>query len=393
MKDDNENIDTSKATGLLVLSHGSYYWGYGCGAQGETQGEICFNTSVTGYQEIITDPSYAGQIINFTMPHIGNVGVNDEDFEALLPQAKGVVMNAKPTAPSNYRSELSFHEWLERFGIIGLYGIDTRALTQDIRSHGGVGAILCHTPSGNIDLRFFLEQARTIASLEGIELTQKVGARKGQKWQSHKGGLWSPKDGYGSLQKSRFHVVAIDYGMKHALSRQLTAIGAEVTLVPPFAHLDDILSLEPDGVFLSNGPGDPHATSRFASATICGVIEKNIPLFGVCLGHQLLALALGAKTKKMTLGHRGGNHPVRVMHNGRVEITSQNHGFVVEDDNLPSCLEVTHRSLFDGSIEGIRLKDKPIFAVQYHPEASPGPHDASYLFGEFARDMREHKKA
>lgn len=383
-----------RPSAVLVLAHGSVYWGYGCGAEGLASGEICFNTSMTGYQEIMTDPSYAGQIINFTAPHIGNVGVNGEDEEAATPQAKGVVMTACPTEPSNYRASYSLDEWLSHHGIVGIYGVDTRAITQEIRIRGAVGAVLYHGIADTITIKEdeLLKQAGAIQSLQGKDLAKDVGSHRTWQWDGAKGGLWSHGEGYGSLQKKKFHVVAIDYGMKQALLRQLTAIGAEVTILSPQASMADIMSHKPDGVFLSNGPGDPEATAQMAVPVIQAVMKKNIPIFGVCLGHQLLAWAVGARTEKMALGHRGGNHPVRDEASGKIEITAQNHGFVVVDKNLPDHIIVTHRSLFDGSIEGIGDKKGSFFSVQHHPEASPGPHDAAHLFHHFADMMSNHQK-
>ena len=383
--------DDSVCTALLVLSHGTIYGGYGCGATGMVTGEMCFNTSMTGYQEIITDPSYAGQIINFTAPHIGNVGVNEEDHEARHPQARGVVMANRPTAPSNYRSVSSLHDWLVRHEIVGIYGVDTRAITQDIRERGAVGALLCHDERGQFDKDALLQRARDVSSLKGEDWASRVARAEARVWQD--GGVWHHGSGYEPHHtKGRFRVVAIDYGIKEALLRQLSAIGASITVVPPCASAQEILAHEPHGVFLSNGPGDPHATSRTSNGVIRELMAAGVPLFGVCLGHQLLALALGAKTEKMTLGHRGGNHPVRDERSGRVEITAQNHGFVVVEDSLPTGVTVTHRSLFDGTVEGIEIRGKPFFSVQHHPEASPGPHDAAHLFEEFASCMAAHHR-
>ena len=380
--------DDSVSTALLVLSHGAIYCGYGCGATGMVTGEMCFNTSMTGYQEIITDPSYAGQIINFTAPHIGNVGVNEEDHEARHPQARGVVMANCPTAPSNYRASSSLQDWLALHGVVGIYGVDTRAITQDIRMRGAVGALLCHDEKGQFDKESLLQQARGLSSLKGEDWAIRVAREEERVWQD--GGVWHHGSGYEPHQANGcFRVVAIDYGIKESLLRQLSAIGANVTVVPPTMSAREILAHEPHGVFLSNGPGDPSATSRTSNGVIRELMDAGIPLFGVCFGHQLLALALGAKTEKMTLGHRGGNHPVRDERSGRVEITAQNHGFVVVENSLPADVTVTHRSLFDGTIEGIEVQGKPFFSVQHHPEASPGPHDAAHLFAEFASCMTE----
>jgi carbamoyl-phosphate synthase small subunit len=373
------------ANAALVLGDGSVFWGRGVGATGITVGEVCFNTSMTGYQEIMTDPSYAGQIITFTFPHVGNVGANAEDIETLTPAARGLVLRADITAPSNYRASQSFDAWLESRSLVGIAGIDTRRLTRRIRDLGAPNGTLCHAADGKIDVADLLGQARDWPGLEGMDLAKEVTCRQTYSWDETR---WRHDGGYGRLETPRFHVVAVDYGAKRNILRLLASHGCRVTVVPATATAAEIHRHNPDGVFLSNGPGDPTATGEYAVPVLRDLLARQKPIFGICLGHQILALALGGKTRKMPIGHRGANHPVKDLATGKVEITSQNHGFCVLAETLPASAEVTHVSLFDGSNEGLRLKDKPIFSVQYHPEASPGPQDSHYLFQRFV-DMME----
>jgi carbamoyl-phosphate synthase small subunit len=383
------------ATGVLVLSDGTVLWGHGLGATGSAVGEVCFNTAMTGYEETLTDPSYAGQIITFTFPHIGNVGANATDIEARKPAARGLILRAAITAPSNWRAEQPLETWLKKNHLVGLAGIDTRALTARIRDRGAPNGVIAHAPDGKFDLDKLRKQAAAWPGLEGMDLAKEVTCEKAYEW---KEGVWSlegeAENSAHSLQPlASFHVVAVDYGAKLNILRCLVDAGCRVTVVPATATADDILRHKPDGVFLSNGPGDPAATGEYAVPAIKAVLERGIPLFGICLGHQLLALALGGKTRKMKLGHRGANQPVKDLLTGKVEITSQNHGFEVLEDSLPASAEVTHVSLFDGTNEGLRLKDKPAFSVQYHPEASPGPHDSHYLFKRFTDMIAKHKSS
>jgi carbamoyl-phosphate synthase small subunit len=372
-------------TAALVLADGNVFWGKGVGAAGVAVGEVCFNTSMTGYQEIMTDPSYAGQIITFTFPHIGNVGANPEDIETMTPAARGLVLRADITLPSNYRAAQHFDAWLRSHGLVGVSGIDTRRLTRRIRDLGAPSGALCHAPEGAIDVSDLAAKARQWPGLEGMDLAKEVTCRQTYSWDETR---WERGRGYSRLAAPRFHVVAVDYGAKRNILRMLASHQCRVTVVPATASADDILRHRPDGVFLSNGPGDPAATGEYAVPVIRDLLATGKPLFGICLGHQLLALALGGKTRKMAIGHRGANHPVKDLATGKVEITSQNHGFCVLPETLPQSAAVTHVSLFDGSNEGLRLKDKPVFSVQYHPEASPGPQDSHYLFQRFI-DMME----
>ncbi len=379
------------ATGLLVLADGSLVWGYGFGATGDAVGELCFNTSMTGYQEVMTDPSYAGQIVTFTFPHIGNVGTNDEDFEANSPHALGCVVREPVTPPSNFRSEQHFGAWMAQHGRIGLSGVDTRALTRRIREAGAPHVVIAHNENGQFDIDELLAKARAWPGLEGMDLAAQVTGDQTTTWDS---GIWQLGHGYAAENDGeRPHIVAIDYGAKRNIFRNLVKAGAKVTIVPAETPLDEILALQPAGVFLSNGPGDPAATGAHAVPVIQGLLERDIPIFGICLGHQLLALAAGATTIKMHQGHRGANHPVQRIgtgwdeSEGLVEITSMNHGFAVDSASLPDNVQETHKSLFDGSNCGIALKDKNAFGVQYHPEASPGPQDSFYLFEKFVRGL------
>lgn len=370
------------ATGVLVLASGDVLWGRGFGAEGAAVGEVCFNTAMTGYQEVMTDPSYAGQIINFTFPHIGNVGTNAEDIEATNPHALGCIVRQDVTDPSNFRNTQHFVQWMVQNGRIGLSGIDTRALTRLIRLKGAPNAVIAHNAKGQFDLAELLSQARGWPGLEGMDLAKDVSTLQSYGWGD---GLWTLKDGYAvnSANANGPRVVAIDYGVKRNILRNLVDAGAQVTVVPATASFDDILAHNPDGLFLSNGPGDPAATGEYAVPVIRQWLETKKPLFGICLGHQMLGLAVGAKTEKMHQGHRGANHPVKRLDDGRVEITSMNHGFAVDADTLPANARATHISLFDGSNCGFELTDQPAFSVQYHPEASPGPQDSHYLFEKF----------
>ena len=374
------------ATGLLLLADGTAIWGRGFGAAGAKAGEVCFNTSITGYQEILTDPSYAGQIITFTFPHIGNVGANAEDIEADVPRALGCIVREDVTNPSSFRSAQHFTQWLEANGQIGISGIDTRALTRRIREAGAPNAVIAHAPDGVFDMPALLAQAQGWAGLEGMDLAIEVTGADTRDWQ---GGIWTLGQGYaGAGEGDRPHVVAIDYGAKHNIFRSLVQAGARVTIVPAQTPVDAITALQPDGVFLSNGPGDPAATGVYAVPVIQALLERDVPIFGICLGHQLLGLAAGARTMKMHQGHRGANHPVKRLETGVVEITSMNHGFAVDAATLPANVIETHVSLFDGSNCGIAFTDRQAFGVQYHPEASPGPQDSFYLFETFVGGLK-----
>ena len=374
------------ATAALVLADGTTFWGYGLGAAAHTVGEVCFNTSITGYQEILTDPSYAGQIITFTFPHIGNVGTNDEDVETATPAALGLVIRANITAPSNWRAQGHLDRWLKQHRLPGISGIDTRALTARIRDLGAPSGALIHAPKGAIDIEALQKRAALWPGLTGMDLAKEVTCAKAYSWT---GGTWSIAHGYAKQPKPRFHVVAMDFGAKQNILRCLAQLGCRVTVVPASASAASILRRKPDGIFLSNGPGDPAATGEYAVPAIKTILDAQLPLFGICLGHQLLALALGAETRKMEIGHRGANHPVKDLRTGKVEITSQNHGFVVLGDSLPKGVEKTHVSLFDGSLEGLAVRGRPVFSVQYHPEASPGPQDSHYLFTRFIKLMEK----
>jgi carbamoyl-phosphate synthase small subunit len=381
-------------TAALVLSNGVIVNGFGVGAVGEAAGEVCFNTAISGYQEILTDPSYAGQIITFTFPHIGNVGVNPDDIEtsnlAASSGVRGCVMRAEVTEPSNYRARESLGKWLKARGIVGITGVDTRALTILIREQGMQNAVIAHDPCGAFDFDALLARARACPSMEGAELAKEVTSAQSYQWCER---TWVWNEGFSEQEAAEFHVVAIDFGIKRNILRCLGSAGCKVTVLPAYATSEEILAREPDGVFLSNGPGDPAATGEYAIPVIRDIIESGVPLFGICLGHQLLGLAAGARTVKMPHGHHGANHPVMDYTTGKVEITSMNHGFAVDRGSLPKGVEETHVSLFDGSNCGIRLCGKPVFSVQYHPEASPGPQDSHYLFTRFANLMRERKGA
>jgi len=377
------------ATAALVLADGTVLWGRGIGAAGKAIGEVCFNTSMTGYQEIMTDPSYAGQIVTFTFPHIGNVGANPEDVETGTTAARGLVLRDDITDPSNWRATRDFDDWLQSFGLIGIAGVDTRALTRRIRDAGAPTGVVIHAPDGDFDIAAALAEAQAWPGLEGMDLAKDVSCTQTYRWDQTR---WALGTGYGTLESPKRKVVAIDFGAKRNILRCLASTGCEVTVVPATATAEDVLSHGPDGVFLANGPGDPAATGTYAVPTIKALLDSGLPMFGICLGHQMLALALGAQTGKMARGHRGANHPVKDLTTGKVEITSQNHGFQVLAESLPDSVEVTHVSLFDGSNEGLRLKDRPVFSVQYHPEASPGPQDSHYLFQRFVDLIDAHKR-
>jgi carbamoyl-phosphate synthase small subunit len=376
---------TPRPTACLALADGTVFHGQGFGATGTTTAEVCFNTAMTGYQEIMTDPSYAGQIVTFTFPHIGNTGTNDEDDEASEPVAEGMVVKWDPTEPSNWRAAGRLTEWLTRRGRIGIGGIDTRRLTRAIRQQGAPHVALAHDPEGRFDIEALVAAARGFRGLVGLDLARGVTCAQSYRWDEMR---WAWPQGYVRQSAPVHRVVAVDYGAKRNILRCLASAGSEVTVLPATATAEDVLALDPDGVFLSNGPGDPAATGAYAVPMIRGVLERtDIPLFGICLGHQMLALALGARTIKMNHGHHGANHPVKDLETGKVEITSMNHGFTVDSQTLPAGVRETHVSLFDGSNCGIRLTDRPVFSVQYHPEASPGPQDSYYLFERFAAAM------
>ncbi len=377
-------------TAALVLADGTVFWGYGFGREGTAVGEVCFNTSITGYQEILTDPSYAGQIITFTFPHIGNVGTNAEDMETRKPASRGLVIREDITDPANFRAEGGLPEWTESVGLVGISGIDTRKLTRHIRTNGAPNGVIIYNKEGQFDIPALIAEAKAWPGLEGMDLAKEVTRSEKEEWCSTR---WTQAQGYGTLTEPLAHVVAVDYGAKDNILRCLAATGAKVTVVPADTSFDDIMALNPDGIFLSNGPGDPAATGEYALPVIKQLIETGLPIFGICLGHQLLALAFGGKTYKMHQGHRGANHPVQDLRSGKVEITSMNHGFSVDGDSLPKNVKISHISLFDKTVCGIECTDKPIFSVQQHPEASPGPQDSFYLFEQFMTLIQKHKKA
>ena len=382
--------NSQKNTGILVLENKKIFRGIGIGHQGEATGEVCFNTSLTGYQEIISDPSYAGQIINFTFPHIGNVGTNQEDFESDKIWTKGVIFNSEITSPSNYRSFQHLDAWLKKNKIVGITGLDTRSLTNFIRDKGAPKGTIAHSKKNKFHINKLTNSTIKWSGLKNLDLAEKVTTQKNYIWKGLR--TWRKEHGYRKNNQNSFHVVAIDYGIKKNILRYFSDFKCKVTVVSCKTTAEKILSLKPDGVFLSNGPGDPAATGKYAIKIIQNLIKKKMPLFGICLGHQILALALGGKTKKMKLGHRGANHPVKNLIKDNVEITSQNHGFEVVRENLPKNIQITHKSLFDNSIEGIRLKNNPVFSVQYHPESNPGPQDSVYLFQEFITNMKKNAK-
>jgi carbamoyl-phosphate synthase small subunit len=389
------------ATGVLVLANGDVIWGRGFGAEGEAVGEVCFHTAMTGYQEVLTDPSFAGQMICFTFPHIGNVGANPDDLEADDPHALGIIVREDVTQPSNFRAVENLDGWMKRHARIGLSGVDTRALTRRIRVGGAPNGVIAHSAEGKFDIPALLEMARGWPGLEGMDLAKAVSTETHYGWGAEApGGVWKLGFGYGEhgegpeshtesdLPAARPHVVAIDYGSKRNIFRNLVAAGSNVSVVPATATFEQVMALEPDGIFLSNGPGDPAATGEYAVPVIRQLLDTGKPLFGICLGHQLLGLAVGATTTKMFQGHRGANHPVQRLSDGSVEITSMNHGFAVERDSLPANVRETHVSLFDGSNAGLELTDRNAFSVQYHPEASPGPQDSLYLFERFVGSIK-----
>lgn len=380
----------ANATAVILFADGTTFFGRGFGAETKAVGEICFNTAITGYQETLTDPSYAGQIITFTFPHIGNVGTNADDMETINPAARGLIVREDVTEPSNWRAAKHLDAWLKEYNLPGVSGIDTRALTRYIRDNGAPNGIIVHDPSGNFDLDALQTEAAAWPGLEGMDLAKEVSCTQSYDWKQK---CWTLDGGYSDQDAPEFKVVAVDYGAKQNILRCLANAGFDVTVVPAQTTAEEILSHNPDGVFLSNGPGDPAATGEYATPMIQTLLEKDIPIFGICLGHQLLAQALGAKTKKMHLGHRGANQPVKDLTTGKVEITSQNHGFAVLAETLPDGVEESHVSLFDGSNEGIKVSGKPVFSVQYHPEASPGPQDSYYLFERFKENISKAKAA
>ena len=380
----------SKPTACLALADGTLFYGVGFGATGQTVAELCFNTAMTGYQEIMTDPSYAGQIVTFTFPHIGNVGVNPEDDETNDPVAAGMVVKWDPTEPSNWRSAEELKDWLARRGRIAIGGVDTRRLTRAIRQQGAPHVALAHDPEGKFDIEALIAAARGFAGLEGMDLAKEVTCAQSYRWDEMR---WAWPEGYARQEAPVHKVVAIDYGAKRNILRCLASAGCDVTVLPATATAAEVLAHNPDGVFLSNGPGDPAATGEYAVPMIKEILETTeLPVFGICLGHQMLALALGGQTIKMNHGHHGANHPVKDLETGKVEITSMNHGFAVDAETLPEGIVETHRSLFDGSNCGIRMTDRPVYSVQYHPEASPGPQDSFYLFERFANAMAGRKE-
>ena len=381
----------ANANAILVLADGTFFWGHGIGLENDIVGEVCFNTSMTGYQEIITDPSYAGQIITFTFPHIGNVGTNLDDLERETAAAAGVILKSDITAPSNYRATQDFSCWLASAGLTGIAGIDTRNLTRRIRHFGAMNGTISFSRQKSFDVGELKIKTQKHPSLSGMDLASVVSTRELENWST---GIWKfgskvNDDGFENTERKNYHIVAIDYGAKRNILRNLAQLGAKVTTVPSNLSADAILNLQPDGIFLSNGPGDPAATAEYAVPIIRDLLNNNTPIFGICLGHQLLSLALGAKTEKMKNGHRGGNHPVKQIKTGRIEITSQNHGFVISEQTLPESATITHRSLFDGSIEGFEIAERNIFSVQYHPEASPGPTESDYLFRQFLEIIKK----
>ena len=384
------NLKKINTNAILVLQNGKILRGFGLGYQGTATGEVCFNTSITGYQEIISDPSYAEQIINFTFPHIGNVGTNKEDHESDQIWTKGVILNTEITDPSNYRSLNHLDKWLMKNKIVGITGIDTRNLTNFIRDKGAPKGTISYNKKNVFNTKKIIKATKNWSGLKNLDLAKKVTTKKNYIWQDFK--TWKKGQGYLKNKKKLFHVVAIDYGIKKNILRYFSDFNCKVTVVSCKTSSEKILSLKPNGIFLSNGPGDPAATGRYAIPIVKELIKNNLPIFGICLGHQILGLALGAKTKKMNLGHRGANHPVKNLSKGQVEITSQNHGFEIIQKNLPKKIKVTHKSLFDDSIEGIKLDSKPVFSVQYHPEANPGPQDSIYLFEQFVRSMKFNAK-
>jgi carbamoyl-phosphate synthase small subunit len=385
---------TEKPTALLVLADGTVIEGKGIGATGKVQAEVVFNTALTGYEEIMTDPSYLGQIVTFTFPHIGNIGTNEEDIEDLTPAARhgavGVIFKADMTDPSNYRAVKHLDAWLKARGVIGLCGVDTRALTAWIRENGAPNAVIAHDPNGVFDIDTLKAEAKAWSGLEGLDLAKIASSGQSSQWSQTP---WVWNEGYGELkaEDAKYHVVCLDYGVKRNILRLFAGLDCKVTVVPATTSAEEVLAMQPDGIFLSNGPGDPAATGAYAVPVVQSLIKTNIPVFGICLGHQMLGLALGAKTEKMHQGHHGANHPVKDHTTGKVEIVSMNHGFAVDTKSLPEGVEETHVSLFDGTNCGLRLTGKQVFSVQHHPEASPGPQDSHYLFRRFINMVREKK--
>jgi carbamoyl-phosphate synthase small subunit len=396
LKPINQNINSIKnlkkidSNAILILQNGRFFKGLGLGYEGTTTGEVCFNTSITGYQEIISDPSYADQIINFTFPHIGNVGTNKDDNESDKIWTRGIIIGTEITDPSNYRSLIHLDQWLKKNKIVGITGIDTRNLTNLIRDNGAPKGTLSFSKNNKFNIKKLLSTTQKWSGLKNLDLAEKVTTKKNYIWQDFK--TWKKEKGFTKNRKKLLHVVAIDYGIKKNILRYFSDFNCKVTVVSCKTSAKEILGLNPNGIFLSNGPGDPAATGKYAVSIIKELIKSNIPIFGICLGHQILALTLGAKSKKMKLGHRGANHPVKNLIKNNVEITSQNHGFEIIEKGLPKNITVTHRSLFDNCIEGIKLKNKPIFSVQYHPESNPGPQDSVYLFKEFINNIKKNAK-
>ena len=384
------NLKKINCTAILVLENGKIFKGLGLGYEGSATGEVCFNTSITGYQEIISDPSYADQIINFTFPHVGNVGTNKEDHESDKIWTKGVIFNTEITDPSNYRSLKHLDAWLKKNHIVGITGIDTRNLTNVIRDKGAPKGTISFLKNGKFNIKKILKTTINWSGLKNLDLARKVTTKKNYVWKDLK--TWKKGLGFTKNKKKSLHVIAIDYGVKKNILRYFSNFNCKVTIVSCETSAKNILKLKPNGIFLSNGPGDPAATGRYSIPIIKELLKNDLPIFGICLGHQLLGLALGAKTKKMSLGHRGANHPVKNLIEGNVEITSQNHGFEIVKKNLPRNIKITHQSLFDNSIEGIKLKSKPVFSVQYHPESNPGPQDSVYLFEQFIKSMKQNAK-
>ena len=385
-----KNPKPISSTAILVLENGTIFKGFGLGYEGTNTGEVCFNTAITGYQEIISDPSYAEQIINFTFPHIGNVGVNKEDHESEKIWTKGVIFNSEITDPSNYRSLTNLDLWLKKNKIVGITGLDTRTLTNFIRDKGAPKGTIAFSKNKNFNISELINTTIKWSGLKNLDLAEKVSTKKKYIWSGLK--TWKKESGYLKNKKKNLHVVAVDYGIKKNILRYFSDFNCKVTVISCKTSAQEILKLKPNGIFLSNGPGDPAATGKYAINIVRELIKKNLPIFGICLGHQILALTLGAKTKKMKLGHRGSNHPVKNLKKGNVEITSQNHGFEIVRESLPKNIEITHTSLFDDCIEGVKLKNKPVFSVQYHPESNPGPQDSVYLFKEFVNEMKKNAK-
>jgi carbamoyl-phosphate synthase small subunit len=385
-----DNLKEINPTSVLVLEDGSFFKGHGFGFESTTTGEVCFNTSITGYQEIISDPSYAGQIINFTFPHIGNVGTNNEDNESDKIWTRGVIFNSEISNPSNYRALKHLNNWLKKNKIVGITGLDTRSLTNFIRDKGAPKGTISFSKKGKFNINKLTNLSIKWSGLKGLDLAGEVTTTKKYTWPGFK--TWTKKNKYLKNKKKKFKVVAIDYGIKKNILRYFSDFDCEVVIVPCTTDAENIIKMKPNGIFLSNGPGDPAATGKYAINITKKLIKAELPIFGICLGHQILALALNAKTKKMKLGHRGANHPVKNVLNNKVEITSQNHGFEIIKESLPKNIEITHTSLFDNCIEGIRLKNKPVFSIQYHPESNPGPQDSVYLFKQFVSEMKKNAK-